>query len=216
MDWLLSVEDQVADAPITLQQLQDIQGGQTARGVRRPGGGERGNVGSSTGGIRRVSAEGPTTPPREMVEQLVEMGFSEAESVDALQATGGMNPEAACSWLLGDRDTPASTPPPISSSPNTSTYVPSHRTHVHDHLNQHSRGGHQELATQHILEHPLILQGLQSEHVSRAFRNMIMNPQSAPEYLSDPQVGPILIQMHNMLANSASESSENLFEDSQN
>jgi Kip1 ubiquitination-promoting complex protein 2 len=41
---------------------------------------------------------------------------------------------------------------------------------------------------------------MRSERVLQAFQSMIEDPSSAHDYMNDPEVGPILLRVHSILA----------------
>lgn len=60
---------------------------------------------------------------------------------------------------------------------------------------------------QGILRNPDLRSALQSERVVRALEQVMTNPQSALAYLNDPEVGPVILQLH-ALINGAREEDE--------
>lgn len=59
---------------------------------------------------------------------------------------------------------------------------------------------------QAILGNPDIRSGLQSERVVRALERVMQNPHTANEYLNDPEIGPIILQIHSLIDNLRSSS----------
>jgi len=139
MEWLLQhAEDTDIDEPIAPQTLRHIA-------LRQP---------------RNLA------PDASVVKRFVDMGFTEEDVSSALRATHN-NPEAAMSWLLGERE------------------------------QVESEGGIalDSVILRAILSNPTIQQGLSNPRVQQALRNMLENPSSAEQYLLDPEVGPILAQV---------------------
>lgn len=58
---------------------------------------------------------------------------------------------------------------------------------------------------QAILSNPSLRAGLQSERVVRALERVMQDPQSALEYLNDPEIGPIILQIHSIINSAADE-----------
>eukprot|EP01117_Protostelium_nocturnum_P010145 TRINITY_DN3619_c0_g2_i3.p1 TRINITY_DN3619_c0_g2~~TRINITY_DN3619_c0_g2_i3.p1 ORF type:complete len:407 (-),score=131.30 TRINITY_DN3619_c0_g2_i3:1027-2247(-) len=56
-------------------------------------------------------------------------------------------------------------------------------------------------ALQSILTNPVIQAGLGNPRVLEALRNIMENPNSAMQYLTDPEIGPILLQVSNVVHN---------------
>jgi hypothetical protein len=52
-----------------------------------------------------------------------------------------------------------------------------------------------------IMSNPDIRSGLQSERVMRALERVMQNPHAAMEYLNDPEIGPIILQIHSIISN---------------
>lgn len=50
-----------------------------------------------------------------------------------------------------------------------------------------------------VLMNPVIQAGLSNPRVLQALRALIENPSSATQFLSDPEIGPVLIQVHNII-----------------
>jgi len=51
-----------------------------------------------------------------------------------------------------------------------------------------------------ILSNPTTQEGMRSEFVLQAFQSMIEYPSSAHDYMNDPEVGPIFLRVHSILA----------------
>jgi len=52
------------------------------------------------------------------------------------------------------------------------------------------------VALAELLQNPVIREALQNDRVLQALQDMLLNPSRTPEYLSDPEVGPALLQVH--------------------
>ncbi|XP_074606474.1 ubiquitin-associated domain-containing protein 1-like [Acropora palmata] len=107
-------------------------------------------------------------PNPRAVSNLKEMGFQEDEIVMALKATVN-NQEAACEWLLGDRQSSIGD--------------------VNQGLDQSSP------LYQAIMENPLVQLSLNNKRVLGAFEDMLENPSSSTYYINDPETGPVLLQV---------------------
>jgi len=120
--------------------------------------------------VSRIARQETTfTPNAEAMRKLKDMGFSEEDVTQALRITNN-NQEAACAWLLGDRD------------------VESERLSFED-----------AAVIQTVLTNPTVQQGLGNPRVLQALKMLIENPSSAHELVNDPEVGPILMQVHNII-----------------
>jgi len=51
-----------------------------------------------------------------------------------------------------------------------------------------------------VLMNPTIQAGLANPRVLQALKALIENPSSAAQYISDPEIGPVLIQVHNIIS----------------
>ncbi|XP_077986741.1 ubiquitin-associated domain-containing protein 1-like [Glandiceps talaboti] len=100
--------------------------------------------------------------------RLKEMGFDEKDIIDALKVNGN-NEKAACDWLLGDR------------KPSVDE--------LEIGLNQSSPLFHA------IVNDPVVLLGLSNPRTLLAFEHILENPTSSSDYLNDPVIGPVLIQI---------------------
>jgi len=104
----------------------------------------------------------------EAVRQLSEMGFNEEEVTRALEYSGN-DQEVALSWLIGDQ--------------REAGY--DDETNENDGFGEAVRavfGGHE-------------VRGQVSDQVLQALQNVLMNPQTAINYLNDPEIGSILQQL---------------------
>lgn len=121
--------------------------------------------------VARVAARVDTfTPDVNAIQKLKDMGFPEEEIVQALRATNN-NADAACAWLLGERE-------------ETIT------------LDESSFG-----LLSSVLNNPTIQAGLANPRVLHALRSLLEDPANASQYLNDPEIGPVLLQVHNLIQN---------------
>lgn len=123
-------------------------------------------LGARAGKTRRKRKE--FVPNPRAVNNLKEMGFQEEEILMALKATGN-NQEAACDWLLGDRQGSIED--------------------INQGLDQSSP------LYQAIMENPLVQLSLNNARVLGAFEDMLENPSSSSFYINDPETGPVLLQV---------------------
>lgn len=123
-------------------------------------------IGARTSRTRRKRKE--FVPSPRAVNNLKEMGFQEEEIIMALKATGN-NQEAACDWLLGDRQ--------------------GGMEDINQGLEQSSP------LYQAIMENPLVQLSLNNARVLGAFEDMLDNPSSSSFYINDPETGPVLLQV---------------------
>lgn len=123
-------------------------------------------IGARAGRTRRKRKE--FVPNPRAVNNLKEMGFQEEEILMALKATGN-NQEAACEWLLGDRQGSIED--------------------INQGLDQSSP------LYQAIMENPLVQLSLNNARVLGAFEDMLENPSSSSFYINDPETGPVLLQV---------------------
>lgn len=171
MEWLLEVGDSPeADAELTDDQIRHVM---STLGMRQP--------------MLRRRREPPGEPDEAVVQRLIEMGFPREEVLAALAATHNDH-DAACAWLLGDRGVGV----PIGAQ------VPVGLMGGPAGARGNAESMHMLLGD--ILSHPTIQEGLQSERVLQAFQSMIEDPSSAHDYMNDPEVGPILLRVHSILA----------------
>ena len=189
MDWILEHQDDPeAETPLTESQLQRI-----AISRRR----QRRNR-------RRFRANWPhnSTPvDQDLVVQLGEMGFSENLSRFALQ-TFNNNMELACQWLLASADDFESEPEAENSGGQQNE-----SSDAADNDGQDAAGASSSsdgldsigdtlqdsrwLQLRSLASNPT----LQQERLMHAFQAMIENPREARSYLTDPEIGPILLQV---------------------
>ena len=133
--------------------------------------------------IFRPPREPAGDPDEADVQRLVEMGFPREEVLAALRATHN-NHDAACAWLLGERGSGRM------------------RAMQDIDVGVGARGNPEsmQMLLGDILSHPTIQEGMRSERVVQAFQSMIEDPSSAHDYMNDPEVGPILLRVHSILA----------------
>ncbi|KAL9988723.1 hypothetical protein ACROYT_G003202 [Oculina patagonica] len=123
-------------------------------------------LGARAGRTRRKRKE--FVPNPRAVNNLKEMGFQEEEILMALKSTGN-NQEAACDWLLGDRQGGIGD--------------------INEGLDQSSP------LYQAIMENPLVQLSLNNARVLGAFEDMLENPSTSSFYINDPETGPVLLQV---------------------
>ena len=133
--------------------------------------------------VFRAPREPAGDPDEADVQRLVEMGFPREEVLAALRATHN-NHDAACAWLLGERGSGGM------------------RAMQDIDVGVGARGNPEsmQMLLGDILSHPTIQEGMRSERVVQAFQSMIEDPSSAHDYMNDPEVGPILLRVHSILA----------------
>jgi len=121
-----------------------------------------------------IRAPAPTMSNSQMAQQLTEMGFNSDDANAALRATN-YNFEQATAWLLGDR--------------------------VEEDEGDQNEGGVDSNSPmlRLITSNPIIQAGLGNPRVEAAFQEIIRNPAASLRYLSDPEVGPILLQVFNIV-----------------
>ena len=107
-------------------------------------------------------------PNARSVNKLKEMGFSESEVLDALKYCGN-NQERALDWLLGDRQTTDLTPDG-GLDPQSPLYIA-------------------------IMDHPVVQLGMTNPRILHAFEDMLENPNNSGQYINDPEIGPVLLQI---------------------
>lgn len=194
MDWVLEHQDDPeAETPLTESQLRRI-----AISRRR----QRRNR-------RRFRTSWPnsgTPVDQELLVQLGEMGFSENLSRFALE-TFNNNMELACQWLLASADD-------FESEPEAESGGSPRNEGSDEGEDDASGGGGRETSTSQVVQQLqelgdalqdsrwLRLRSLaspnptmQQERLMHAFQAMIENPREARSYLTDPEIGPILLQV---------------------
>ena len=99
---------------------------------------------------------------------LKEMGFAEKDAVPALKYSGN-NQERALDWLLGDRQVPDQTLDG-GLDPSSPLYAA-------------------------IMDHPVVQLGMTNPRILHAFEDMLENPNNSGQYINDPEIGPVLLQI---------------------
>ncbi|XP_067948197.1 ubiquitin-associated domain-containing protein 1-like isoform X2 [Watersipora subatra] len=104
------------------------------------------------------------------LSSLIDMGFDEADVLEALRVTDN-NQESACEWLLGDRS--------------------------HDGALDALEDGIDAASPlyQSIITNPVVQLGLSNPRCLLAFLHMLENGANTMDWLKDPDVGPILLQI---------------------
>lgn len=105
-------------------------------------------------------------PDPRMISSLKEMGFEEKDVLTALKIFSN-NEERALDWLLGDRKEPD---PDSGLDPNSPLYSA-------------------------IMDHPVVQLGLTNPRILHAFEDMLDNPNNSGQYINDPEIGPVLLQI---------------------
>ncbi|KAK3744842.1 hypothetical protein RRG08_050781 [Elysia crispata] len=107
-------------------------------------------------------------PNARALQKLLEMGFSEKEAIQALRISRN-NQDAACEWLLSER---SERPEVVDRGlePNSPVYKA-------------------------ILANPNVQLGLNSPRCLLAFLQMLESPMSVSQWLNDPEMGPLLMQI---------------------
>ncbi|KAK7094832.1 ubiquitin-associated domain-containing protein 1-like [Littorina saxatilis] len=179
MDWLFQNEND-PDIDTPLPELDEAASAATQEPTAMSGaeGSTSPTEGESTSGglphytnildtIRAFKKREFRANPRAL-QRLIEMGFGETESVEALRMFRN-DQDAACDWLLGDRRERAAV--------------------VEEGLDPSS------LVYQAIMENPTVQLGLNNPRCLLAFLQMLENPIAANQWLNDPETGPILMQV---------------------
>ncbi|XP_062601107.1 ubiquitin-associated domain-containing protein 1-like [Saccostrea cucullata] len=107
-------------------------------------------------------------PNHKILQNLVEMGFDEKDALDALRISRN-NQNDACEWLLGDRK---SQPQDLDEGLDTNGAV-----------------------YKAIMANPQVQLGLNNPRCLLAFLQMLDSPLAAQQWLSDPDTGPLLVQV---------------------
>ncbi|XP_047131066.2 ubiquitin-associated domain-containing protein 1 isoform X1 [Hydra vulgaris] len=119
-------------------------------------------------GKRSLVKKKEFVPNPRSVNKLKEMGFSESEVLDALKYSAN-NQERALDWLLGDRQT-AEVTPDGGLDPQSPLYIA-------------------------IMDHPVVQLGMTNPRILHAFEDMLENPNNSGQYINDPEIGPVLLQI---------------------
>lgn len=102
------------------------------------------------------------------VSNLKDMGFEDKDVLDALKYAGN-NAERALDWLLGDRQ-PIEQDSDRGLDPTSPLYNA-------------------------IMDHPVVQLGLTNPRILHAFEDMLENPNNSGQYINDPEIGPVLLQI---------------------
>ena len=108
-------------------------------------------------------------PNPRAVGNLQEMGFPEKDILEALRATGNQQ-ERALDWLLGDKQPMEGATEDGGLDTNSPQYVA-------------------------IMENPVVQLGLTNPRILHAFEDMLENPNNSGQYINDPEIGPVLLQI---------------------
>eukprot|EP01116_Phalansterium_solitarium_P022347 TRINITY_DN7340_c0_g1_i1.p1 TRINITY_DN7340_c0_g1~~TRINITY_DN7340_c0_g1_i1.p1 ORF type:complete len:392 (+),score=78.35 TRINITY_DN7340_c0_g1_i1:22-1176(+) len=114
-------------------------------------------------------------PNADAVRVLSDMGFSSEDIVQALRVTNN-NQEAAAAWLLGDRELQEEGM--VGLSPEEASIVGS------------------------VLANPVIAQSLANPRILSAMREILEDPSAAGHYINDPEIGPVLMSVSNLIRRS--------------
>jgi len=116
---------------------------------------------------RKTGAREFTPNPR-AVRNLLDMGFEEQDIMQALKISGN-HQESALEWLLGDREQLSNRTEP-GLDPTSPMYAS-------------------------IMEHPVVQLGMTNPRILHAFEDMLENPNTSAQYINDPEIGPVLLQI---------------------
>lgn len=140
-----------------------------------------------------------SAPHSECVAQLVELGFSEAAATKAL-IISGHDIEQAMEWLL-DHPEEATLPGAVSEKPLAKAHVAAVLA-LGSLEGQVEAGGILDEASplvQAIRDSPEIQKSFANPRVLEAFYAMTTDPNAAHQYLADPEIGPVLMKLHDVL-----------------
>jgi len=175
MEWLLEHdEDPNIDDPISQQQLLRLYPSLAAQiNAAMRGGGAGGAGGGAGGNTTIVGSPQPvsrasSTPDPVLVQRLKDMGFAEDDIYAALRAVGN-DQEAACAWLLGERD---------------------------------EGPGEEAGLLAAVLTNPTLRNALTNPRVLAALRSLMEDPSSVSQYMNDPEIGPVIVQVSRLLNHS--------------
>jgi len=118
--------------------------------------------------LAHLSRTANVTPDANLVQRLKDMGFSEEDALAAIQSVGN-DQEAACGWLLGERE------PSIETQNMVSL----------------------------ILNNPVIRNAFANPRIFSVIRAAADNPSLAQRYINDPEIGPVLMQLHSLFSSSS-------------
>jgi len=107
-------------------------------------------------------------PNARALTMLKEMGFEEKDVVMALKYSSN-NEERALDWLLGDRQ-PVDQTLDGGLDPSSALYAA-------------------------IMDHPVVQLGMTNPRILHAFEDMLENPNNSGQYINDPEIGPVLLQI---------------------
>ena len=113
------------------------------------------------------------------LKQLKDMGFQEEDVIAALKATNN-NQELACGWLLGERE--------------ESNWV----TDDEEEEEEPTEDGR---LLQQILSNPIIQTHISNPRVVLAIHSLLENPGAAQNLIHDPEIGPVLREVSQILTN---------------
>lgn len=99
------------------------------------------------------------------VSNLKEMGFKHEEVLEALKFSAN-NQARALDWLLGDRQV----------------------------VSEQGLDANSPLYTA-IMDHPIVQLGMTNPRILHAFEDMLENPGNSGQYINDPEIGPVLLQI---------------------
>jgi len=226
MDWILEHQDTDAATPLSESELRQIalsqrRARQSRRRLRR-------RFASQSGAFRRGGP--PVEVDAGLVTQLEEMGFSTRRARFALQ-TFRNNLELACQWLLASADDVESSEEDPDQEQEQEqdeagfaqnalrSFIDNPSVHQVSPTSQpaHTHGQRRWrptcLSDSSMLTGLLLASGalvgcqfenmMQSERLIRAFHAMIESPRGARSYLTDPEIGPILLQIQRAQQSSA-------------
>lgn len=178
---------------------------------------------SVTASVPRKRVPKASPAQRESVAQLIELGFSEAAAAHALLLCR-QNVEQAMNWLL-DHPAEAAAVPDVSEAGHDAALVQQlvargftteeiEAALGYNQVEEEPKDVAAELGAEHsslqhlseespivqcIRESPEIQAGLGDKRVLEALHSMIKDPSAAHRYLSDPQIGPVLMKVHQLI-----------------
>ena len=115
------------------------------------------------------------------LQRLTEMGFEEAQVTEALRVTNN-DFESAASYLLGD-----------------GVGRGGGRRRMSELEEEANAFSLNNPIIRILLQNPAVQSAMTNPRVLEAFQRIMEDPSSAGRYLSDPQIGPILMQVNNLL-----------------
>ncbi|XP_064616494.1 ubiquitin-associated domain-containing protein 1-like isoform X2 [Liolophura sinensis] len=167
MEWLFQHESD-PDTEVTVStEEQEPVSEEGAVGGSDPAEGEPSHVNKLLENFRAFRRR-EFKPNSRSLQNLVEMGFDEKEAIDALRVSGN-NQDAACDWLLSE-----TRPVPDDLDQGLDTSGPIYQA---------------------IMANPTVQLGLNNPRSLLAFLQMLDNPFSTSQWLSDPETGPMLVQI---------------------